>query len=101
VVEDSIILGNAGGFNMLGAGGVMNTAFVQNTVLDANTSYATQVGGSNILVISGSTLTGSPFSISTTVARSGRTGTTFSATRVRRHRRWSCSKQRPTRASRS
>jgi hypothetical protein len=64
VVEDSIILGNAGGFNMLGAGGVMNTAFVQNTVLDSNTSFATQVGGGNILVLSGSTLTGSPFSIS-------------------------------------
>jgi hypothetical protein len=64
VVEDSIILGNGGGFNMLGAGGAMNTAFVQNTVLDSNTSFATQVGGSNILVLSGSTLTGSPFSIS-------------------------------------
>jgi hypothetical protein len=64
VVEESIILGNAGGFNMLGAGGVMNTAFVQNTVLDSNTSFATQVGGGNILVLSGSTLTGSPFSIS-------------------------------------
>jgi Right handed beta helix region len=66
VVEDSIILGNAGGFNMLGAGGVMNTAFLENTVLDGNTSFATQVGGGNILVLSGSTLTGSPFSISNT-----------------------------------
>ena len=64
IVEDSLILGNAGGFNMLGAGGVMNTAFLQNTVLDSNTSYATQVGGGNILVLTGSTLTGSPASIS-------------------------------------
>ena len=30
IVEDSLILGNAGGFNMLGVGGAMNTAFVQN-----------------------------------------------------------------------
>jgi hypothetical protein len=64
IVEDSLILGNTGGFNMLGSGGVMNTAFVQNTVLDSNTSFATQVGGANILVLSGSTLTGSPTSIS-------------------------------------
>jgi hypothetical protein len=64
VVEDSVILNNAGGFNMQGAGNVMNTAFVQNTVLDSNTSFATQVAGGNILVLSGSTLTGSPFSIS-------------------------------------
>jgi hypothetical protein len=63
VIEDSTILGNGGGFNMLGAGGVMNTAFIKNSVLDNNTSYATQVGGANILVLSGSSLTGSPFSI--------------------------------------
>jgi hypothetical protein len=63
VVEDSVILWNNGGFNMLGAGGAMNTAVVQNTVLDNNTSFATQVGGGNILVLSGSTLTGSPYSI--------------------------------------
>jgi len=62
-VERSTILGNGGGFNMLGAGGAMNTAFVTNSLLDNNTSYATQVGGSNVLVLSGSTLTGSPFSI--------------------------------------
>jgi hypothetical protein len=64
VIENSVILGNAGGFNMLGANGAMNTAFVQNTILDSNTSFATQVGGGNVLVLIGSTLTGSPFSIS-------------------------------------
>jgi hypothetical protein len=64
VVENSIILGNGGGFNMLGASGAMNTAFVQNTIVDSNTSFATQVGGGNVLVLIGSTLTGSPFSIS-------------------------------------
>lgn len=64
IVEDSLILENGGGFNMLGSGGAMNTAFVQNTLLDSNTSYATQVGGGNVLVLSGSTLTGSPMSIS-------------------------------------
>ncbi len=64
VIENSVILGNGGGFNMLGANGAMNTAFLQNTILDNNTSFATQVGGGNILVLVGSTLTGSPFSIS-------------------------------------
>jgi hypothetical protein len=64
VVEKSIITGNAGGFNMLGAGGVFNSAFVLNTLLDNNTNYATKVGANSVLVLSGSTLTGSPFSIS-------------------------------------
>ncbi|HEY7291240.1 MAG TPA: right-handed parallel beta-helix repeat-containing protein [Vicinamibacterales bacterium] len=63
VVEDSVILNNGGGFNMLGNGGAMNTAFIVNTTLDNNTNFATQVGGANVLVLSNSILTGSPFSI--------------------------------------
>jgi hypothetical protein len=63
LIEDSIITGNLGGFNMLGANGAMNTAIVQNTVFDNNTAFDTQIGGGNILVLSGSTLIGSPFSI--------------------------------------
>jgi len=66
VVEKSIITGNAGGFNIIGAGGVFNSAFVLDTLLDSNTNFATQVGGANVLVLSGSTLTGSPTSISNT-----------------------------------
>jgi hypothetical protein len=64
VIEDSVILGNLGGFHMQGAGGAMNTALVLNSTLDNNSSYAVQVGGGNIMVLSGSALTGSPFSIS-------------------------------------
>jgi hypothetical protein len=63
LIEDSIILGNTGGFNMLGVNGAMNTAVVQNTVFDNNSAFDTQIGGGNILVLSGSTLIGSPFSI--------------------------------------
>jgi hypothetical protein len=67
VIEDSLILNNgsnsAGGFNMQGASGAINTAFIQNTVLDNNLIYATQVTGGSTLVLIGSTLTGSPSSI--------------------------------------
>ena len=65
VVEDTTILSNAGGFNMQGAGGVVNTAFVENCVLDNNSSFATKVTGPSVLVLSRSTLTGSPSSIMT------------------------------------
>jgi hypothetical protein len=61
-IENSFILGNGGGFNMLGNGG-MNTAIIVGTTLDGNTSFATQVGGGNVLVLNNSILTGSPFSI--------------------------------------
>jgi Right handed beta helix region len=63
VIEDSLILNNAGGFNMQGASGAINTAFLQNTVLDNNTPFATQVTGASTLVLIGSTLTGSPSAI--------------------------------------
>jgi hypothetical protein len=66
VVEDTHIINNAGGFNMQGAGGAVNTALVQNCILDNNTSFSTQVAGPSVLVLIGSTLTGSPSSIITT-----------------------------------
>jgi hypothetical protein len=66
VVEDTHIINNAGGFNMQGAGGAVNTAFLQNCILDNNTSFSTQVAGPSVLVLIGSTLTGSPSSIITT-----------------------------------
>jgi hypothetical protein len=64
VVENTTVLNCVGGFNMQGNGGI-NTAFVQNTVLDNNSSFATRVSGPSVLVLSGSTLTGSPSSIVT------------------------------------
>jgi hypothetical protein len=67
VVENSLIINNGsnngGGFNMLGASGAMNTALILGTTFDNNTNYATQVGGGNIMVLSNSILTGSPYSI--------------------------------------
>jgi Right handed beta helix region len=66
VIEDSLILNNGGGFNMLGAGGVSNTAFMRNTLVDNNTNFATQSSGPSTLVLIGSTLVGSPSSIIST-----------------------------------
>ncbi len=62
-VEDSLILNNAGGLNMQGAGGAINSAFIRNTLLDNNSSFATQTVGGSTLVLIGSTLLGSPSSI--------------------------------------
>jgi hypothetical protein len=70
VLEDTIILNNAGGFNMQGAGGVLNTAFIQNCTLDNNSTFATKVTGPSVLVLIGSKLTGSPSSIMTSAGGS-------------------------------
>jgi hypothetical protein len=63
VIEDSLILNNAGGFNMQGASGAANSAFLERTLLDSNTSFATRTSGQSTLVLIGSTLIGSPSSI--------------------------------------
>ena len=65
VIENSEIFNNAGGLNIQGAGGAVNTGFLQNSVLDNNTTFAVQVAGPSVLVLAGSTLTGSPSSILT------------------------------------
>ena len=62
-VEDSLITGNGGGVNLHGAGGVANAAFVERSLVDNNTTAAVQVDGASTVVLSGSTLTGSPSSI--------------------------------------
>lgn len=59
MIIDTLILHNGGGFNMAAG----NTALLQNTTLDNNTSFATQVTGSSTLALIGSTLIGSPSSI--------------------------------------
>jgi hypothetical protein len=63
VIIDTIILNNAGGFNMQGAAGAANSAFLLNCVVDNNSSFATQIVGASTLVISGNQLIGSPSSI--------------------------------------
>jgi hypothetical protein len=63
VIEDSMLLNNAGGLNMQGAGGAANFAVLQNSLVDNSTNFATQVAGPSALVLIGSTLSGSPSSI--------------------------------------
>ena len=65
VVEDCLILNNGGGLNMQGSGGAVNTAFLEHSLLDNNSTFAVKVTGPSTLVLSASTLTGSPSSIIT------------------------------------
>ena len=60
-VTDSIITNNAGGVRLQGAG---NTGFIRNSLLDKNTSFAVQTDVGTWVALIGSTLTGSPSSIS-------------------------------------
>jgi hypothetical protein len=63
VIEDTLILNNGGGLNIAGAGGVVNSAWLKDSILDSNTSFATQTAAPSSLVLIGSTLIGSPASI--------------------------------------
>ncbi len=63
IIENTVLLNNGGGVNIQGASGVFNSAFLQNSLLDNNTNFATQTTGPGALVLIGSTLIGSPFSI--------------------------------------
>jgi hypothetical protein len=63
-VDGSVITGNNVGVNVKGIGGVPNTAGVEHSVIDNNTTVAVQVDGAgSAVVLNGSTLTGSPSSI--------------------------------------
>ena len=60
VLDNATITNNAGGVLVSGANGAANTAFVQRSLIDNNTSYALRVdGAANSAVISSSTLSGS------------------------------------------
>jgi hypothetical protein len=64
VIEDTVILNNGGGVNLQGnAPGIVNTAFLKNSLVDNNTSFATSTTGPSTLVLIGSKLIGSPSSI--------------------------------------
>jgi hypothetical protein len=64
VVQDSLILDNGGGVNVVGnAGGVANTGIVIRTTIDNNTNFSTSVTAPSTLTLSGSTLLGSASSI--------------------------------------
>ena len=63
-VEGSLITGNNVGVNVMGIGGVPNSAGVEHSVIDNNTTAAVQVDGAgNAVILNASTLTGSPSSI--------------------------------------
>jgi hypothetical protein len=63
-IEDSVLINNAGGLNVVGPGGGANFAVLQHSLLDNNSVYNTQTtGGTSALVLIGSTLTGSPSAI--------------------------------------
>ena len=64
VVKDSLIINSVGGFNMQGAGGVSNGAFIRNSLFDNNSSFATQVIGPSTAFLIASALFGSPTAIS-------------------------------------
>jgi hypothetical protein len=62
-VYRSVIVNNNGGLSVEGASGAANSALVQDSVLDNNVKFATQTGAGSTLVLTGSSLTGSPSSI--------------------------------------
>lgn len=62
-VEESVITGNNVGINLKGIGGVPNIAIVEHSIVDNNTTTAMQVDGASTLVLSGSTIAGSPSGI--------------------------------------
>ncbi len=76
-ITDSVLLHNGLGVNVLTQAGSSNFAMVQNTIVDLNTAAATQVVGASTLVLSGTTLAGSPFSIAN-LAGNGGSGTVIS-----------------------
>ena len=70
-VVDSMIVGNAGGVHVQGVGGAANSALVERSLLDINSLAAVEVDGAgNVLVLNGSTLSGSTSSIVVTAGGS-------------------------------
>ncbi len=63
VIEETLLRGNVGGLNIQGAANSGNVAFLRNSLLESNTTFTTQTTGPSLLVLIGSTLTGSPSSI--------------------------------------
>jgi Right handed beta helix region len=58
-IEDSRLTNSNGGLNMA----ANTSAIVQNTVIDKNTTFGIQTAGPSTLILTGSTLTGSPSAI--------------------------------------
>jgi hypothetical protein len=85
VVEDSVIISNATGFNVVGSGGAANIGFLIRTTIDNNTVAAVNVTAPSVLAVSGSTLIGSAAAIAgtgvvTSYVNNTMTGTTIAIT---------------------
>ena len=63
IIEDTFVRSNVGGLYIQGASSSSNVAFLKNSLLEGNTTFTTQTAGPSLLVLIGSTLTGSPSSI--------------------------------------
>jgi hypothetical protein len=65
VILDSILSFNAGGVNVLGTGGVANSATIMSSFLDGNTSFGVQANGAvNAISLIRTNILGSPAGIS-------------------------------------
>ena len=73
-VQDSLIANNGAaggnGIKLAGAGGVAQTAFVQNTLVEFNSNASVNVAGPSTMVLIGSTLGGTSVSIASTAGAS-------------------------------
>lgn len=66
-IQDSQIISNTlGGVNVAGAGGVVNGAFVERTMIDLNGSAAFSIAGPSSAVLTGNTFAGSPAALAIT-----------------------------------
>jgi len=63
VIVDSQLVGNTGGLNIQGAGGVSNVGILSRTFADGHSSFSTQVAGPSKLILTDSTLLGSAVGI--------------------------------------
>jgi hypothetical protein len=63
LIQNSLITGNAGGFNVAGSGGASINGEVLNTLIDTNTSFGIQVAAGGDVVLAGSSVTGNAPSI--------------------------------------
>jgi hypothetical protein len=64
LIQDSLLTGNHGGFNVQGQGGAAMNGEVLNTVIDTNTVFGIQaIGTNNTVILAGSVVTGNPSNI--------------------------------------
>jgi hypothetical protein len=84
VIKDSIITNNAGGLNVAGAGGAVNTGISFGTLYDNNPSFGIQVTAPSVLIVSANRIVGTATGVGAiggaTVTSFGDNGTNASFT---------------------